>query len=50
MMGYIEKVAQRHRLKKNNLDDVIDYCHQTDLTHLIPVLKENHLEVLRNSK
>ena len=26
MMGYIEKVAQRHRLKKNNLDDVIGYA------------------------
>jgi 2-phosphosulfolactate phosphatase len=46
MMGYIEKVAQRHRLKKNNLDDVIGYCHQTDLTDLIPALKENYLEVL----
>jgi 2-phosphosulfolactate phosphatase len=38
MMGYIEKVAQRHRLKKNNLDDVIGYCHEFDLTDLIPVL------------
>lgn len=38
MMGYIDKVAQRHRLKKNNLDDVIGYCHELDLTDLIPVL------------
>jgi 2-phosphosulfolactate phosphatase len=41
--GYMEKVAQRHRLKKNGLDDVIDYCHSFDLTTKIPVLKENFL-------
>lgn len=46
MMGYIEKVAQRHRLKKNNLDDVIGYCHETDLTELIPVLNGDHLVTL----
>jgi 2-phosphosulfolactate phosphatase len=50
MMGYIEKVAQRHRLKKNNLDDVIEYCHEEDLTELIPVLEDNTLVTLRNSK
>jgi len=43
MMGYIEKVAQRHRLKKNKLDDVIEYCHEFDQTDLIPVLEENYL-------
>lgn len=43
MMAYIEKVAQRHRLKKNNLDDVIGYCHETDRTGLIPVLEEYYL-------
>lgn len=43
MMAYIEKVAQRHRLKKNNLDDVIGYCHERDLTALIPVLEESYL-------
>ncbi len=46
MMGYIEKVAQRHRLKKNNLDDVIGYCHETDLTEMVPVFRENRLELL----
>jgi len=50
MMGYIEKVAQRHRLKQNNLDDVIGYCHQLDLTDLIPTLEENYLVPLRNVK
>ncbi len=43
MMAYIEKVAQRHRLKKNKLDDVIGYCHEYDLTRLIPVLEGKHL-------
>ncbi|MDX2429327.1 MAG: 2-phosphosulfolactate phosphatase [Bacteroides sp.] len=46
MMGYISKVAQNGRLKKNNLDDVIGYCHETDLTDLIPVLNKDHLLVL----
>ncbi len=43
MMGYIEKVAQRHRLKKNNLDDVIGYCHELDLTGHVPILEQNYL-------
>jgi len=42
-MAYLEKVAQRHRLKKNKLDDVIGYCHENDLTELIPVLNGDHL-------
>jgi len=42
-MGYINKVAQRHRLKKNKLDDVIEYCHTMDHTDIIPALKENYL-------
>lgn len=46
MMGYISKVAQNGRLKKNNLDDVIGYCHESDLCDLIPVLNEDHLLLL----
>ncbi len=48
MMGYIEKVAQRHRLKKNNLDDVIGYCHELDLTDLIPALQGDSLVPVMN--
>ena len=48
MIGYIEKAAQRHRLKKNNLDDVIGYCHEFDLTRLIPVLSGKHLVPLQD--
>ncbi len=36
LMKYIDKVAQRHRLKANGLDDVIDYCHEFDMTDIIP--------------
>ena len=43
IMTYIEKAAQRHRLKKNGLDDVLEYCHTMNLTKIIPVLKENCL-------
>jgi 2-phosphosulfolactate phosphatase len=43
IMNYLEKAAQRHRLKNNNLDDVIEYCHTLNLTRVIPMLKENYL-------
>jgi 2-phosphosulfolactate phosphatase len=43
IMAYIEKTAQRHRLKKNQLDDVLEYCHTLNLTRIIPVLKEHYL-------
>jgi 2-phosphosulfolactate phosphatase len=46
VISYIEKAAQRHRLKKNGLDDVIEYCHTPDLTRIIPVLKEHYLTKL----
>ena len=49
MMKYIDKVAQRTRLRKNKLDDVIPYCHTFDLTRVIPILKNNHLEALETS-
>ena len=48
LMGYIEKAAQRHRLKKNNLDDVIEYCHTPNLTDLIPALKDDYLTRVEN--
>lgn len=43
LMEYIEKAAQRHRLKKNKLDDVIEYCHTPDQTDIIPALKDYYL-------
>jgi 2-phosphosulfolactate phosphatase len=41
---YIDKAAQRQRLKKNGLDDVLDFCFSTGLTNIVPVLKEHSLE------
>lgn len=43
LTAYIEKSAQRHRLKKNGLDDVLEYCHSFNLTNVLPVLKEDYL-------
>ena len=43
LLGYVEKAAQRHRLKKNRLDDVIEYCHTFDQTTIIPALKDSYL-------
>ncbi len=45
--GYILKAAQKQRLQKNGLDDVIEYCHTPDLTDIIPVLEENYLTRLQ---
>jgi 2-phosphosulfolactate phosphatase len=46
MMGYVEKAAQRHRLKKNKLDDVIAYCHTLNQTRMIPALKNDRLTLV----
>ncbi|HJX71910.1 MAG TPA: 2-phosphosulfolactate phosphatase [Bacteroidales bacterium] len=43
LLGYVEKTAQRHRLRKNKLDDVIEYCHTFDQTTIIPALKDTYL-------
>jgi len=50
MMAYIEKVAQRHRLKVNGLDDVIEYCHQIDKTNIIPSFKDAVITPVNNLK
>ncbi len=46
LLNYIDKAAQRERLRKNKLDDVIDYCHSFDTTRMIPVLDGDHLKNL----
>ncbi|HBE41390.1 MAG TPA: 2-phosphosulfolactate phosphatase [Bacteroidales bacterium] len=43
LRGYIEKAAHRTRLKKNGLDDCIDFCLTADYTRKIPVIKNNIL-------
>jgi len=41
--GYIEKVAQRTRLRDKGLDDCIGYCLKADLTDRIPIIKNGVL-------
>mgnify|MGYP000317709263 CR=1 FL=1 len=41
---YILKAAQKERLAKNGLDDVIEFCHTPDLTNIVPFLKDQRLE------
>lgn len=48
IMAYIDKAAQRHRLRKNKLDDVIEYCHTFDQTDVIPILKDDYLVKLKD--
>jgi 2-phosphosulfolactate phosphatase len=43
LIAYIDKVAQRNRLKLNGLDDVIEFCHSFDLTDKIPFLFKDYL-------
>ncbi len=37
VLGYVEKAAQRHRLKKLGLDDVIPYSFECDQVKVVPV-------------
>jgi len=46
LMGYIEKAAQRSRLRDKGLDDCINYCHTFDVTDVIPVLRGGRLVTL----
>jgi 2-phosphosulfolactate phosphatase len=47
LYNYIKKSAQRNRLRKNGLDDVIEFCLTPNLTNIIPVLSGNKLEKLK---
>jgi len=46
LMGYIEKAAQRSRLREKHLDDCLEYCHTFDVTDVIPVLRDGRLVIL----
>ena len=43
LSGYIEKAAQRTRLRDKNLDDCIEFCMQLDYTDKIPAMKNGVL-------
>ncbi len=40
---YVVKAAQKKRLAKNGLDDVIEFCHIIDQTNIVPVLEKDKL-------
>ncbi len=46
LLVYINKTAQRNRLKKNGLDDVIEYCHTPDITDIIPIYTNGFLTAI----
>ena len=48
LFGYIEKAAQRSRLRDKNLDDCIQFCLTPDFTQIIPVMKNGFLVPLLN--
>jgi len=43
LQGYIEKAAQRSRLRSKGLDDCIGFCLTSDFTEKIPVIRNGHL-------
>jgi len=43
LAGYIEKAAQRTRLRDKRLDDCIEFCLTSDFTKKIPVIKNGIL-------
>jgi 2-phosphosulfolactate phosphatase len=43
LIGYIEKAAQRSRLRDKKLDDCIEFCLTSDTTDRIPVMKNGVL-------
>jgi 2-phosphosulfolactate phosphatase len=43
LSGYIEKAAQRNRLRDKKLDDCIEFCLTADYTDKIPVMKNGIL-------
>jgi 2-phosphosulfolactate phosphatase len=43
LKGYLEKAAQRSRLREKKLDDCIDFCLTPDYTKKIPFLKDGIL-------
>ncbi len=47
LIGYIDKAANRSRLKKLGLDHAVEYCHTQDVTDVIPVLEGDVLVRLK---
>lgn len=47
VLGYIEKAAHRHRLKKLGLDDVLEFSFTVDTCPVVPVLEGERLVKIR---
>ena len=47
LLTYVDKVAQRERLRKLGLDDVIEYCHTPDSAIEIPVYRDGKIEAYK---
>jgi 2-phosphosulfolactate phosphatase len=45
VLGYIEKAAHRHRLKRLGLDDVIPFSFTQDLTDVVPVFDGKEIRI-----
>lgn len=43
-LGYIEKAAQRSRLREKGLDDCIEYCMTPDKSRAIPLMENGRLK------
>jgi 2-phosphosulfolactate phosphatase len=43
VLGYIEKAAQRSRLRDKKLDDCLEFCLTPDYTHKVPIVKNGIL-------
>lgn len=46
ILSYIDKAAQRSRLREKGLDDCIPFCHQQDSTGVIPYLEDEKLFIM----
>jgi 2-phosphosulfolactate phosphatase len=43
LLEYIQKAAQKERLKSKGLDDCLEYCHTVNLLNVVPVFQDNCL-------
>jgi 2-phosphosulfolactate phosphatase len=43
-LNYVEKAAQRSRLREKGLDDCIEFCMTQDVTGIIPIIKDGVLK------
>jgi len=48
IISYVDKAAQRERLRKLGLDDVIEYCHTPNSAEEIPIYKNGKIKDIRS--